>query len=67
MSRKTLVENEIFVVKGTAEKVPYLPNLKIDELEFCQYLCDRNIRLEQEKIPQDYINNYLCGKSASQT
>lgn len=48
-----------FVVQGTSSKVNSLSHLSADESKTHQYLLQHNLRLEQERIPQNFIKDQL--------
>lgn len=45
--------------KGTVSKVEELYHLTASEKQLYTYVSTNNLRLEQEKIPQEYVNNVL--------
>lgn len=59
MEMQVLNAYEDFTVSGTSTNTELLPNLSKEELEVYGYLFKNNIRLEQERIHQNYINQKL--------
>jgi hypothetical protein len=59
MDLETLNRFKGYWVKGTPTKVTRLPHLTEDELKLFEYLSLSNIRLEQERIPQEFINEIV--------
>ncbi len=55
MEREVLEQFREFVVGGTLSKAENLPGLHAEERAFYQYLQKENLRLEQERIPQQYV------------
>ena len=60
MDLETLNRFKGYWVKGTVTKVTRLPHLTEDELKLFEHLSVNNIRLEQERIPQEYVNNLIA-------
>lgn len=59
MDRLTFSQFTAFAVTVTGESCMELPYLTPDEREMYTYLCDHNLRLEQERIHQPYANKIL--------
>ncbi|HBF20704.1 MAG: hypothetical protein CMI36_16460 [Owenweeksia sp.] len=59
MGRKVLEQFKDFIVAGTPCKAENLPGLQAEEYELYQYLQKENLRLEQERIPQTYIDRIV--------
>lgn len=56
MDRDTLIAHQRFAIKVKATRTPKPTNLTPQEAAAFQYCCERNFRLEQEKIPQSYVD-----------
>lgn len=55
MDRQTLEANEVFQVDGNGSQPICPTNLTIQESEAFHYCLIKDVRLEQEKIPQHYV------------
>lgn len=55
MDRQTLEANEVFQVDGNGSQPICPTNLTIQESEAFHYCLSKDVRLEQEKIPQHYV------------
>ncbi len=59
MDKMTLDSFKAFHVRGTNMEDTWLEHLNNDELDFYKYVRINNIRLEQEKITNEYVNKGL--------
>lgn len=59
MNRETLDQFKQFWTIGTPTTVSNLKGLSSSELELFQYIKDNNIRLEQERIPQEFVKQWM--------
>lgn len=59
MDRSVLEEFSQYITIGTITKVEKLQFLNENELNTFHHLKKNNLRLEQERIPQSYINNHI--------
>jgi hypothetical protein len=59
MDREILDAYNEFVVPGTISKVKIVTKLTNEESDLHRYLMDNNLRLEQERIHQEFIYEYI--------
>lgn len=59
MDETTLREFSIYQVSGSKSNVSNLNHLSKEEKQLYVELRTGNIRLEQERIPQQYVNKWL--------
>ncbi len=57
----TLADHESLVGKGNGNVCSEPKKLEMDELAAFRECHERNLRLEQERIPQSYVDNTLPG------
>jgi hypothetical protein len=59
MEKNLLQQFNMYVTEGKISKALRLPALDSREKEIFEFIKENNIRLEQEKIPQDFVERYL--------
>ncbi len=59
MEKSLLTQHKIYITEGKQSKAVQLPALDSNETEVFELIRESNIRLEQEKIPQDFVEGYL--------
>lgn len=60
MDQETLTHFRGFAVPGTPSKIATLPYLTMQEYDLFVYLQENNLRLEQERISQEYVLQKLA-------
>jgi hypothetical protein len=59
MEKSLLTQYKIYITEGKQSKAIQLPALDSNETEVFELIRESNIRLEQEKMPQDFVDGYL--------
>jgi hypothetical protein len=63
MEKSLLEQFKMYVTEGKTSKALQLPALDAIEKETFEFVRENNIRLEQEKLTQDFVEKYLYNLS----
>lgn len=59
MDRATLDHHRQYIIDGTGQTFAQMSNLTEEEAETFQRCCQHNLRLEQERVLQSYVDSHL--------